>query len=257
MNLFIAYLGTYVIAILFGIVIGSFLNVVIYRVPLHINIAKGRSFCPNCKHSLHAVDLVPVFSYIFLREKCRYCGNHISLRYPLVEILGGIAAATTLYFYWISFEAFVVFLIICLLIVITFIDIDTQTIPDVLNVILFGLSIVYSLLATDLSWIDRGIGVFAVALPMLIITMIIPGAFGGGDIKLCAAVGGFLGWKLMLLAGFIAILTGGIYGVYLLATKKKDKTQHFAFGPFLAVGMILSTYIGNDIISWYLSMFVL
>ncbi|MDO4566903.1 MAG: A24 family peptidase, partial [Oscillospiraceae bacterium] len=104
-------------------------------------------------------------------------------------------------------------------------------------------------------WLERLIGVFAVSLPLLLITLFIPGAFGGGDIKLMAVCGFALGWRLALLAAFIGILTGGIYGVYLLAAKKKERKEHFAFAPFLSLGCAVSLLFGESILSWYLSLF--
>ena len=190
--------------------------------------------------------MVPVFSYLFLRGRCRYCGAKISPRYPLVELLGGISAVFCMYcfgnvtdgVFHFSVQPVLIFLFLAVLTAVAFIDLDTMEIPN-------GLVLAAAVC-----------GIFSVSVPLLVMTLLIPGAFGGGDLKLMAACGLILGWQLSYLAAFLAIVTGGIYGIYLLAARKKDRKDHFAFGPFLCVGMAVSVFWGQAILKWYFSFII-
>ena len=222
------------IRFLLGAALFSFMNVVAWRLPRNMDPLKGRSICPRCGRTLDAPDLVPVFSWLFLRGRCRHCGAHIPARYLLVEVLGGVLA-----------------LAVCgILLSIALIDAETQTIPDRLN---FALA-VCGVAGTALSpagWRGHIIGAVCVSVPMFLLCLAIDGAFGGGDIKLMAAAGLFLGWQNTLLAMFFGILGGGVYGMYLLAAKKADKKDHFAFGPFLCAGIVLAMLFGEPVVGWY------
>ncbi|MEG0265693.1 MAG: prepilin peptidase, partial [Erysipelotrichaceae bacterium] len=231
------------------------MNVVIYRVPLNISVAKGRSYCPSCNHTLKAIDLVPVFSYMFLGAKCRYCHKSISFRYPFVELCGGIIAVVLFHhfpFEWIVIPSFLIFMI---LLAMAWIDYDTMIIPNVLQLWLipFVCWIVY--LNIDLTMTARIIGMLCVSGFMLGMNVIVKNSFGGGDIKLMAICGFLLGWKNIILAMFIAVFMGGIYAVYLLIRKKEKKEAHFAFGPFLVIAIMITYLYGEGIISWYFSLF--
>ena len=188
----------------------------------------------RCGAALDAADLTPVFSWLVLRGRCRHCGAHIPVRYLLVEVLGGVLA-----------------LAVCgVLLGVALIDAETQIIPDRLNLALAVLGVLCLLLAPA-AWPGRLIGALCVSVPMFLLCLLIPGAFGGGDIKLMAAAGLFLGWQQTLLAMFFGILGGGFYGMYLLAAKKADKKDHFAFGPFLCVGIVLAILFGDPVLEWY------
>ena len=222
------------IRFLLGAALFSFMNVVAWRLPRNMNPLKGRSICPRCGRTLDAPDLVPVFSWLFLRGRCRHCGAHIPARYLLVEVLGGVLA-----------------LAVCgILISIALIDAETQTIPDRLN---FALAVcgVAGTVLSPAGWRGHIIGAVCVSVPMFLLCLAIDGAFGGGDIKLMAAAGLFLGWQNTLLAMFFGILGGGVYGMYLLAAKKADKKDHFAFGPFLCAGIVLAMLFGEPVLGWY------
>lgn len=251
----VAYGIIYAIVFLFGICIGSFLNVVIYRVPLGINVAKGRSFCPHCNNQLEARDLVPLVSFCLLGGRCRFCKEKISFRYPIVEALVGLAAITSVTVYWLTWHGLIVFAVECVLIAIAFIDWDTQEIPDTLNIIILLLGVVCIFVVNDVTFLERVIGFFAVSIPMIIINFIVKDSFGGGDIKLVAASGFFMGWQGILVGSFLAILLGGIYGIILLCIRKKHKKDHFAFGPFLAIGLTLGIFAGKYLWVSYLSLF--
>lgn len=240
---------------LFGSCIFSFLNVVIYRLPAKMNFVTGRSMCPACGHTLGALDMIPVFGWIFLRGKCRYCGEKISARYPLVELLGGALAVLCLYCYGVNLRAAIVFLFLSVLTVVAFIDIDTMEIPFPLVIAAGVTGLISCFFFPEISPAERAVGMICVSVPLWLITLLVAGAFGGGDIKLMAACGIFLGWKLNLLALFLAVAGGGCYGIWLLAAKKKKKTDHFAFGPFLCSGAAVAVFAGEKILGWYLGFF--
>lgn len=241
----------YLFVFLFGSVIASFLNVVIYRLPLGISVAKGRSFCPACKKTLKPYDMIPVLSWFFLKGKCRFCGARISFRYPVVEFLGGFL--TVLSFCCLGFTAYGVLVAISglLLLTLAWIDWDTMTIPDVFHFCFIILCLAGIFLNPHFSWLSAFIGAVEISLPMLLLSLFIPGAFGFGDVKLMCICGFFLGWQLTLVAFFLALLLGGGYGIFLLYGRKKNKKSHFPFGPFLAVGIFTALLWGNSIITWY------
>lgn len=198
--------------------------------------------CPHCGHPWSVKDSIPIFSWLLNHKKCAYCSGKISPRHTLIELSGGVLAVVPLFYYGFSLEGFTVFLVYCVLTAIAVIDMDTQYIPPELNVILAVLGLLSILTLPGPSLVERGIGIFCVSVPLFVITLIVPGAFGGGDIKMMAAVGILLGWKGTVMAFLIGLLLGGGYGVYVLLTKKMGRKEHFAFGPFLAVGIAISLY---------------
>ena len=222
------------IRFLLGAALFSFMNVVAWRLPRGMDPLKGRSVCPQCGHTLGAPDLVPVFSWLFLRGRCRHCGAHIPARYLLVELLGGMLALGCTWRYGAAYA-----------------------LPGGL----FGMSWAallalavcgaVSVLLSPADWLPHIIGALCVSVPMFLLCLVIDGAFGGGDIKLMAAAGLFLGWQNTLLAMFFGIVFGGIYGIYLLAAKKAGKKDHFAFGPFLCAGIVIAMLFGGPVLEWY------
>lgn len=247
----------YVITFFFGACSFSFLNVVIYRVPKGISFVKGRSFCPICNHTLGGLDLIPVISYMGLRGRCRYCNTKFGFRDTLVEIFGGMASVFLLWFYeWDFVKTILVFLFYCVLTVVALIDADTMEIPDGCHLVIAALAVAAVFVFPGIGIVERLIGALCVSVPMLLLALAIADAFGGGDIKLMAAGGLFLGWKLTLLSAALAVLIGGIYGIFLLVTKKANKKDQFAFGPFLCAGMAIGLLYGQQIIDWYLSFLI-
>lgn len=242
---------------LMGGSIFSFVNVIADRLPENESIVKGRSHCDECRKQLKFIEMIPVFSYILLRGKCRHCGAKLSKRYFVTEFAGGILAIYTVYVYWWNpMQMIMAFVFIAVLACVFLIDMVTMTIPNKVVIAMFIVAVISIFVYNDLSIISRIIGFFDVSLPLLIITMAINGAFGGGDIKLMAATGIFLGWKLNLFALFVAIITGGIYGIVLLIKGGKNKNSHFAFGPFLAVGCVAALFWGESILNWYIGLFL-
>lgn len=241
----------------FGVCCGSFLNVIIYRFPKNISIVKGHSYCPKCKESIKYRDLLPLISYIILRGKCRNCNNKISLRYPLIELVTGFFSLFCVYKFGFTINAFVVFLFLCLLILIFFIDLDTMTIPDEFIMFLCAIAIIFLFVFSNVNLVSRIIGFFSISLPMLIINYIVKDSFGSGDIKLIAVCGFILGWQNILLAFFISLLTACSVSIYLLLSKKKTIKSHIPFGPHLCIGIFIALFYGSQIIKWYLSLFMI
>lgn len=244
-----------------GACIFSFLNVVIYRLPLGESVVRGRSHCTSCGHVLTAKELIPIFSFLFLRGRCANCGERISCRYLMVESTGGAAFVCCGAFYGIgqsgviSLRGLLVFAFLAVLMVIAMIDYDTQTIYDRFHVMIFFLGVAAIWLFPEHGLVSKGIGALIISVPMLILALVIPGAFGGGDIKLMAACGWLLGVKSILCAMFIGLLAGGLYCTILLAGKKIGRKEHFAFGPWLAIGLSVAAFFGDILADGYLSVF--
>lgn len=252
-----------VFVFLLGITIGSFLNVCVYRVPLGISVAKGFSACPSCSARLTAVDLVPVFSYVALRGKCRHCGTRISPMYPLVEAAVGVLFLLLFIRFGLSYDLLIYAALISLLAIIALIDYKHMIIPNGLVVagLVLGAGKLAASIFTDLfgSWTLYAIGFAAGALPLLLIALFCAWvlkkeAIGGGDIKLMAFAGLVIGWQLIIPAYLIGIITGALAGVVLMATGKKKRGDEIPFGPFLCVGILVSVFFGYDIIRWYMGL---
>jgi len=244
-----------VFVLLLGLLIGSFLNVCIYRIPEEISVAKGFSYCPNCKNRIQPYDLIPVISYIFLKGSCRYCKKHISVQYPLVELLTSLLFVLVFYQFGLTPLAGLVAILVSVLIAITFIDLKHQIIPDELVIIIFVCGIISIFLSGRSPW-EHIIGFFAVSLFLLLVAFLSKGGMGGGDIKLMAVAGLFLGWKLILLSLMIASVVGSVVSIGLLILKKVDRKSMVPFGPFLSIGIVISVLYGDYIIWWYLSKLV-
>ena len=256
MNVNILLVFTFIF--IFGLCVGSFINVIISRLPEKgALLAKKRSCCPFCGNPIKAFDLIPIISFLVLKGKCRSCNADISPLYPAVELLCALFAIFSLWFFGPELKALIAFGVTAVLLAITVIDFNTSEIPDSL-VISIGIFAVASIwIFPEVGIIDRLIGLTAVSIPMLIIALIVNGAFGGGDIKLMAAGGFLLGWQSVILAFFLALLTGGSYAIFLMITKRRDKKGFMVFGPALCLGIAISFFFGNEIISWYLRTFML
>jgi leader peptidase (prepilin peptidase)/N-methyltransferase len=246
------------VGFIFGMVIGSFLNVCIYRLPVARSIVRPRSQCPQCGHPIRARDNIPVLSYLMLRGRCRDCGVRIPLRYPLVEILSATFAAMAVARFGLGWQAALVFALIAALLVITFIDLDHRIIPDAITLpgIPIGLAASFApgLISPSESLIGilaGGGSLFLVAWGYQLITQ--REGMGGGDIKLLAMIGAFMGWKGVLFTIFVASLTGTLAGMALICHRRGDMKLAVPFGPFLAVGAIAYLFIGPELWSWYLT----
>lgn len=240
-----------IFVLIFGLLIGSFLNVCIYRIPQNISVADGFSFCPECKNRIIPLDLIPVFSYLFLKGSCRHCKTHISIKYPLVELLTGVLFALVYFQKGFTPTAGLTLILVAILVVISFIDLEHQIIPDGLVIVTIVLGIL-NIFVSGKGPLEHVIGFFAVSLILLLVAILSNGGMGGGDIKLMAAAGLFLGWKLILLSLVVASIVGSFISIGLLVSKKADRKSMIPFGPFLSIGILISCLFGDQIISWYL-----
>jgi leader peptidase (prepilin peptidase)/N-methyltransferase len=245
---------------LFGTIIGSFLNVCICRIPAGQSIVSPASRCPECGAAIRWYQNVPVVSYLLLRGRCASCGTAISLRYPLVETLTGLLfvwvwlrfgwqAATPLY--WVFAAA---------LVVITFIDLDHQIIPDVISLPGIIVGFLTALAIPWLSWSDSLLGILLGGGSLFLVAEVyhrLTGqeGMGGGDIKLLAMIGAFLGWKAILPVIFLGSLAGSLVGVPLMIAKRSDGKLAIPFGPFLTLGAIICLLWGRFLLVWYLGFF--
>lgn len=236
----------YVLAFLYGTVVGSFVNVLIYRIPRKLNWVSGRSACPACSKQLKIIDLIPVVSYIVLRGKCRYCGAKIPFRYTIVELLNGLLYMAVFIRYGLTLYSLGWYVAVSALIALAFIDAEHRIIPDRFNIVLAVAGLIMAISGEKADLLSRVIGVFSVSVPFLAIAVISKGgAMGGGDIKLVAASGFCLGWQMNLVAVFIGSLLGSIYGVALMIMRKADRKSQIPFGPWLAAGIAISGMIGQ------------
>lgn len=237
---------------LYGIVIGSFLNVVILRVPIRESITLKRSHCMTCGHTLAWYELIPLFSYLFLGGKCRHCKAHISIQYPIVEAANGAIYVIFFLAKGITLETFLYCLCASALLALSVIDWRTQEIPIGINIFILLLGLVR--LFTDLgNWGQYVIGLFAVSGFLLLLNFITKGrGIGHGDIKLMAATGLLLGWKLNIIAFIMGCIIGSVVHLIRMAVKKVGRK--LAFGPYLSMGLFIAMIWGEQLVSWYLSM---
>lgn len=239
----------------FGLCIGSFLNVVIARLPEGRNLVFPRSACPRCGHLIAWFDNLPVLSWLLLGARCRSCHERISWRYPAGEILTAALFVAAFLRFGLGAELVVALVFLCGLVAITGIDLDRQLIPDVITLpgIVAGLAL--NLTTGRLSWIESLLGIVVGGGVFFVIILISPSGMGGGDMKLGAMMGAFLGWKLGLLAVLLGVLSGGLVAVCLLALGRKGRKDAVPFGPFLALGGAVSMLWGGSILAWYLGRF--
>jgi leader peptidase (prepilin peptidase)/N-methyltransferase len=242
-----------IIVILFGLAIGSFLNVVIARIPEHKSLWWPRSACPGCHAPIPWHDNVPVLSFVLLRRRCRHCGMAIAWRYPLVE--AGTAAAFLLAYATLGPmpELLVALAFLAMLIVITAIDLEHQIIPDVITLPGIAAGVLANLATGRVSWLESLVGVLVCGGLFFVIIVASRGGMGGGDMKLGAMFGAFLGWKVGLLAILLGVLAGGVVALGLLFLGRKGRKEAIPFGPFLALGGAITMLWGRELLGWYLA----
>jgi leader peptidase (prepilin peptidase) / N-methyltransferase len=254
----ISYWFLLALVFLFGLCIGSFLNVCIYRIPESKSIVSPGSMCPGCGNPVKFYDNIPVLSFIVLRGKCRNCNEPISLRYPVVELLTGVFAVSVFLKFGAGMEAPVYFLFIATLLVITFIDIDHRIIPDVISLPGIVLFFIASLAIPAISIKDSVIGILAGGGILFVIAELylrITGkeGMGGGDVKLLAMIGALIGWQGVLFTIFASSLIGTIIGIMFMLVQGKNLKLAIPFGPFLSIGAVVYVFFGNEFINWYFS----
>ena len=242
-----------------GCCIGSFLNVCIYRLPQGLSIVSPRSFCPECRASVRGYDNIPLLSYLLLRGKCRSCGAKISWRYPLVEALTGAFAVALYLQFGLTGSFFAFFAFVAALVVITFIDLDHRIIPDVISLPGIGIGFLLSFFLPNPSVTESLIGLLAGGGSLYLVAVGYQAltkreGMGGGDVKLLAMIGAWLGWKAVLFTLFFASLTGTLIGGGAMLIQKQGRHYVIPFVPFLAFAALAYLFFGPQLIDWYLSL---
>lgn len=268
-------------AAIFGLLIGSFLNVVIHRLPKmmqresdnyvaqesgkplphtdHYNIVAPRSACPHCGHQITAIENVPVLSYLFLRGKCIECKTPISIRYPVVELLTGTLSALLVWRFGSGLAGLSALLFAYLLIAMTFIDLDTQLLPDDLTLPLLWCGLLVNLNGTFVPLSEAVIGATAGYLSLWIVYWLFKlltgkEGMGYGDFKLLAALGAWLGWKMLPVIILLSSLVGAAVGITLILFAKHGRDTPIPFGPYLAAAGLIALFHGQAIVGAYLGM---
>ncbi len=243
---------------LIGLCIGSFLNVCIFRLPAGRSIVRPPSACPACAANINWYDNIPILSYILLRGRCRGCGAAISVRYPLVELLSGLFALAVWMRYGPHPYTLFYYAFIAALLVVTFIDLDHRIIPDEISLPGIPIGFAASFFLPSLSWLDSLMGIligggtlFAIAWGYQRFTG--KEGMGGGDIKLLAMIGAFIGWQGVLFTIMASSFIGTLAGVMVMIRMRKGMKLAVPFGPFLAIGAILYLFFGPQVIDWYLN----
>lgn len=240
-----------------GCILGSFLNVLIYRLPRRQSIIHPPSACPHCGARISPWDNIPVLSYIALGGRCRHCGARISPRYFVVEMLAGAIPALVYLRSGFGPELIVYWALSYVLLVVSFIDLDTRIIPDKVTIpgIVIGLVAAPILglttpLGSLLGAVAGGGGLYLVAVAGALAFK--KESMGGGDIKLAAMLGAFLGWRSVLLLLFIAFLVGAVAGVFVICSRGPKADHRIPFGPFISLGALITIMWGDAIVAWYL-----
>jgi leader peptidase (prepilin peptidase)/N-methyltransferase len=250
-----------ILVFVLGLAIGSFLNVCIYRLPLKKSILFPPSFCPRCGKRIKFYDNIPLLSYILLRGRCRHCQQRISLIYPAVELLNGLLFLLLFFRYGPSWDFAAKAILFSSLVVIFFIDLKYQIIPDAITLpgIIVGLG--FSILTRSPDFLQSLLGLLAGGGVLYLIALIGDKVFkkesmGGGDIKLAAMLGAFLGWQKVLLVFFLGSFLGALVGIIaLLFSEEAREKRLIPFGPFLAAATLLAIFLGNQLFELYLKFF--
>ena len=246
----------YFLVLLMGLCIGSFLNVCIYRIPREESISYPPSHCTSCGYKLKSVDLIPVFSYLFLKGKCKSCNEKISIKYPLIEILNAILYLILFIKYGMSINFIFYALLTSLLIVTSIIDIETKYIYNSTTIFGLILGIVYIGVSYYLGNINILDNILGGIVGYLIIFLIVKTtkAMGEGDIDIAGICGLFIGVKGILVALFLAVVIGGVFAIIVLLTKLKEKKDEIPFSQYIAIGTFLWIVIGQSLLNLYLNM---
>ena len=252
------YYGIEIILIFsLGLIVGSFSNVCIYRIPRNESVIYPTSHCPKCRTKIKPIDNIPLLSYILLKGRCRNCGSKISIQYPVVEFITGLIYLIIYLIYGLSIQSLVYIILSSALIIIAFIDLQEQIIPDVISLPGIVVGLILSFIVPYMSFINSALGALVGGGTILIIAWIgsiifKKEAMGGGDVKLAAMIGAFLGWRYMVISLFLGFFLGALAGIFLILSKIKRKEDMVPFGPFIALGSIITLLCGEKIIAWYI-----
>ncbi len=256
----------YVAVFVIGSVVGSFMNVCIYRLPRKLSIVFPPSSCPRCGSRIPWYDNIPLFGFLLLGGKCRFCKESISVRYPMVEFLAGLLAVLLFFKFQVSATFFAMFLFCAALLVVTFIDLEHRIIPDEISLPGIVAGFLLSFFIANLyrpeevlGWQESLLGIVAGGGSLLLVAygyqlVARKEGMGGGDIKLLAMMGAFLGWRAVPFIIFLSSLAGSAVGISLMLARGKDSRLSIPFGPFLAFGAFMFVFFGRQIIGWYLGL---
>jgi leader peptidase (prepilin peptidase)/N-methyltransferase len=244
-------------AFLFGLALGSFLNVCIHRVPIHKSIVHPPSSCPQCGKRIRFYDNIPLISYLLLGGKCRFCRAPIPVHYPAVELISGLLSMALFIRYGLSPQYFVFLVFSASLIIISFIDLHHKIIPDVISLpgILLGLA--FSVLKWNgVPWLDSLIGIIGGGGFLFVVAVVFERltgkeGMGGGDVKLLAMIGGWMGWRTLPFIILISSLSGTLIGGSSLLLSGRGYRTRIPFGPFLSLGALVFLFFGNRLVFWY------
>jgi leader peptidase (prepilin peptidase)/N-methyltransferase len=236
--------------------LGSFLNVCISRLPAGESIVYPASHCPRCQVPIRVYDNIPILSFVILGGRCRACRQPISWRYPIVEALAVLVGALALWHFGLTWAGLRAFVLGLALVAVTFTDFETRLIPDAITLPGIAVGLLFQLYPSPRGLLDGVIGCLLAGGIFYLIAWLSPLVFGregmgGGDIKLAAMMGAFLGWKLVLVAIYFGILAGGVSAIALLLTGQRQWGQYLAFGPFLAAGGLAAIFWGQPVLDWY------
>ncbi|HEY4745215.1 MAG TPA: prepilin peptidase [Desulfuromonadaceae bacterium] len=248
-----------IIAFVFGAVVGSFLNVCICRMPKDESVVSPPSHCPLCGYRIRWYDNIPLASYLALGGKCRGCGSRISLQYPLVELINGLLTLALFLRFGPSATFLALFLFSSALVVVTFIDIAHQIIPDEISLSGIVVGFLCSFFLPWHSWLNSLAGILLGGGSLLLVAwgyhrLTGKEGMGGGDIKLLAMMGAFLGWRAVPFIIFAGSLVGSVVGISIMLFQKKDSKLAIPFGPYLAFGALLYIFYGRQLIQWYFNL---
>lgn len=242
-----------VAATLLGAVAGSFANVAIHRLPRGESLVTPRSRCPHCGHPIRARDNIPLVSFLWLGGRCRDCGRPISWRYPLVEALTALLFLAAWRWFGPSLGALRAWLFALIMVIVLFVDLDHRIIPNAVTYPGLVLGLLLALPAGPRGFLATLGAALGAGLLFFLIAVLSRGGMGGGDVKLAAVMGAFLGWPVIAAALFVSFTLGGLVGLALLASGRRRRKDPVPFGPFLAVGGLAALFWGHTMVQWYLN----
>lgn len=247
-------------SVLFGLVLGSFMNVCIYRLPRKQSIVRPRSSCPYCSEIIRFYDNLPLISYLLLLGRCRHCHHTISWRYPAVEALTALLSLVLIIKYGLSYQYFLFLLFLASLVTIGFIDLFHKIIPDVISLPGIVIGWVACWIIGHVSWLDSLIGILAGGGSLFLVAFVyerLTGreGMGGGDIKLLAMIGAWMGWRALPFVVLMSSVIGLIIGVAFILLSGKEYRTQIPFGPFLSLGALFYFFFGPELTNWYLGLF--
>jgi len=246
-----------ILIFILGLIVGSFSNVCIYRIPRNESIIYPASHCPKCCSKIKPVDNIPLLSFILLKGRCRNCKTKISVQYPIVEFLTGLIYLIIYLIYGLSIQTLIYIILSSALIIIAFIDLNEQIVPDAISLPGIVIGFILSFFVYYISFVDSVLGIFVGGGIILIIgltglVIFKKEAMGGGDVKLAAMIGAFLGWRYIVISLFLGFFLGALTGICLIIAKIKSREDVVPFGPFIVLGSFITLLWGEKIISWYI-----